>query len=43
MESDRDPLARLIDKGNWRKIVYQPVLEIHTKYDPVIRIYRRVH
>jgi hypothetical protein len=43
MESDRDPLARLIDKGNWRKIVYQPVLEIHTKYDPVVRIYRRVH
>lgn len=41
--ADRDPLARNIDTANWRKTVYAPVLEIHTKYDPVVRVYRRVH
>ena len=41
MVSDRDPLARNIDTANWRKTVYFPVLEIHTKYDPVVRVYKR--
>jgi hypothetical protein len=41
--ADRDPLARNIDTANWRKTVYAPVLEIHTKDDPVVRIYRRIH
>jgi hypothetical protein len=40
--ADFDPLARSIDKANWRRTVYQPVLEIHTKNDPVVRVYRRV-
>jgi hypothetical protein len=39
--SSADPLARAIDKANWRKTVYEPVLEIHTKNDPVVRLYRR--
>jgi hypothetical protein len=41
VEADRDILARPMDKANWRKTVYQAVLEIHTKDDPVVRIYRR--
>jgi hypothetical protein len=41
MAADRDPLARNIDTANWRKTVYAPVLEIHTKYDPVVRVYKR--
>jgi hypothetical protein len=42
MSSDRDPLAKNIDTANWKKTVYAPVLEIHTKYDPVVRLYRRI-
>jgi hypothetical protein len=37
-----DRISRAIDKANWRKTVYRTVLEIHTKDDPVVRIYRRV-
>jgi hypothetical protein len=36
-----DPISRAIDKANCKKAVYQTILEIHTKDDPVIRIYRR--
>lgn len=36
-----DPMSHAIDKANCKKTVYQTVLEIHTKDDPVIRIYRR--
>jgi hypothetical protein len=25
-----------------RDVAYMPVLEIHTKYDPVVRVYRRI-
>jgi Dolichyl-phosphate-mannose-protein mannosyltransferase len=41
VEADRDPLARPMDNANWRKTIYQVVLEIHTKDDPVVRVYRR--
>ena len=41
VEADRDLLARPMDKANWRKTLYQAVLEIHTKDDPVVRVYRR--
>jgi hypothetical protein len=37
-----DPISHAIDKANHKKIVYRTVLEIHTKDDPVVRIYRRV-
>jgi hypothetical protein len=43
MAADRDPLAKAIDTANWRRTVYTPVLEIYTKNDPVIRVYRRAH
>ena len=36
-----DRISRSIDKANWKKTVYRMVLEIHTKDDPVVRIYRR--
>jgi hypothetical protein len=39
--ADRDPLALPMDKANWKRTVYDAVLEVHTKYDPVVRIYRR--
>jgi hypothetical protein len=35
----RDPLARPMNRMS--KKIYQPVLEVHTKYDPVVRVYRR--
>lgn len=37
-----DRISPAIDKANWKKTVYQTMLEIHTKDDPVVRIYRRV-
>jgi hypothetical protein len=36
-----DPISHAIERANYKKVVYQMVLEIHTKKDPVIRIYRR--
>ena len=37
-----DRISRAIDEANWKKTVYEAMLEIHTKDDPVVRIYRRV-
>jgi hypothetical protein len=39
---DDDPVLRAIDKANRTNVTYQPVLEIDTRKDPVVRIYRRV-
>jgi hypothetical protein len=39
--TDRDMLALPMDKANWKKTVYEPVLEVHTRYDPVVRLFRR--
>ncbi len=40
--TDRDTVLKAIDKANWKNTLYQPVLEIDTLKDPVVRIYRRV-
>lgn len=39
---DDDPVLRAIDKASQTNVTYQPVLEIDTRKDPVVRIYRRV-
>jgi hypothetical protein len=36
-----DALSKAIDFANWRREIYQPVLEIHSKDAPVLLIYRR--
>ena len=38
-----DGLAKAIDLANWKRDIYRPVLEIHTKDAPVLLIYRRTN
>jgi hypothetical protein len=38
-----DALSRAIDLANWKREIYEPVLEIHTKDAPVLLIYRRTN
>jgi hypothetical protein len=42
LESNNDPLSQDIDKANRKRQVYEPMLELHTKNDPVLRVYRRI-
>lgn len=37
----RDPLAVPMNRASREEKAYEPVLEVHTKYDPVVRVYRR--
>jgi hypothetical protein len=37
----RDPLAVPMNRARKEEKAYKPVLEVHTKYDPVVRVYRR--
>lgn len=37
----RDPLAAPMNLASEKEKAYEPVLEVHTKYDPVVRVYRR--
>lgn len=37
----RDPLALPMNRASEKEKAYEPVLEVHTKYDPAVRIYRR--
>jgi hypothetical protein len=38
---ERDPLSRTIGAAAANELGYENVLEVHTKYDPVVRVYRR--
>jgi len=38
-----DALSRAIDFANWKREIYEPVLEIHSKDAPVLLIYRRTN
>jgi hypothetical protein len=38
---ERDPLSRTIGAANPKELGYESVLEVQTKYDPVVRVYRR--
>ena len=41
LDANRDLLAHTIGTTNWKQTPYRAVLEVHTKDDPVIRVYRR--
>jgi hypothetical protein len=38
-----DSLSRAIDLSNWKREIYEPVLEIYSKDAPVLLIYRRTN
>jgi hypothetical protein len=38
-----DALSKAIDLANWKREIYQPVLEIYNKDAPVLLIYRRTN
>jgi hypothetical protein len=38
-----DELSKAIDLADWKREIYQPVLEIYSKDAPVLRIYRRTN
>jgi hypothetical protein len=41
LDANRDLLAHTLNQANGKTAPYQAVLEIHTKDDPVVRVYRR--